>query len=185
MPALVRPPVPLITPLIVSAPALFSESNPLPSEIFPATVEAVVDCKEIVPAVVVRACAVIPPGLNGATAEGSIVREMFPLPAFSAVPAAIVIFPAPATRSAATAAESFAVSAMFPLFVLTLALILMLWPACMVIPTPALIMPIAFVTVMSEFACRTTLANWPLMLAGVMIVVAPMLFPNRLFTPGL
>src|SRR6185436_10383145 len=64
-PFFMSPPVPLMTPLIANAPALFRESDPVPSATFPATVEAVVDCNEIVPAVVVSACAVIPPGLNG------------------------------------------------------------------------------------------------------------------------
>ncbi len=184
-PFFVSPPVPLMTPLIVSAPALFRESNPVPSATFPATVETVVDCNEIVPAVVVSACAVIPPGLNGATTELPIVREMFPLPAFNVVPAPIVIFPTPASRSAAVAAESFAVREMFPLVVLTLALTAIERPACIVIPTPALVMAIALVTVMSLLAWRTTFASWPLMLAGVIMVVAPRLLPNRLFTPGL
>ena len=74
---------------------------------------------------------------------------------------------------------------MFPLLVLTFALTAIERPACIVMPTPALVMAIAFVTVMSVLACSTTFASWPLMLAGVIVVVAPRLLPNRLFTPGL
>ncbi len=95
------------------------------------------------------------------------------------------MFPAPAALSAALAVESFAVSERFPLFVPTLALMAMERPACRLIPTPAFVIAIALVTVMSLLAWRTTLANCPLMLAGVMVVVAPTLLANRLFTPEL
>ncbi len=117
----------------------------------------------------VRFCIVILPGLNGATAELPTVNVISAFPALSVVPPAIVMSPVPALRFAAVAAESFAFSEIFPLFVLTLAFTLISRPACMVIPTPALVIAMALVTVMSLFACKTTFASAPLIVAGAIV----------------
>ena len=75
----------------------------------------------------------------------------------------------PPARFAAIAAESLAVSEIFPLVVLTLALTMMSRPACMVIPTPSLVIAMALVTVMSLFACSVTLAAAALIVAGAIV----------------
>ena len=122
------------------------------------------------PVVVVRfRTVVILPGLKGAVVDGPMDTEISPLPALKSPAAPNVILPTPALRFATMAAESFAIKEMLPSFVLTLALTAMLRPACMLIPTPALDIAMALVTVMSVLACKTTLAAAALIVAGAMV----------------
>ena len=126
---------------------------------------------EMLPVVVVKfRTVVILPGLKGAATEGSMVRVMFPVPALRLPAAPNTMSPVvPPVRFAAIAVESLAVREIFPLVVLTLLLTMMSRPACMVIPTPLLVIAIALVTVMSLFACKVTLAAAALIVAGSIV----------------
>ena len=153
-------------------PSLFAAIVTVPEPAFtaPERVTLLGEVIKTLPPVVVRLRTVlILPGLNGAAPEEPTSSEILPVPELRFPAAPKVMSPVPALRFAAVAAESFAVSEIFPLFVLTLAFTLISRPACMVIPTPALVIAMALVTVMSLLACNVTLAAAALIVAGAMV----------------
>ena len=134
------------------------------------------------PAVLVRFTAVTFPGLPPTSPP--TVRLIGWFPAFRVVPAAMVMLPAPAARSAMTAPGAFEMSVMGPSVVATLALTAMLRPASIVKAIPAVVIAIGSVTVMSLLAWSTTFASAALMLVGVMMLVAPTLFAEEVVDAG-
>ena len=126
---------------------------------------------EMLPLLVVKLRTVVMlPGLKGLVVEGSIVRVILPVPALRFAPAPKAMSPAVAlARFAPMAVESLAVREIFPLLVPMPALTVISRPACIVIPTPGLVIAIALLTVMSLFACKKTLAPAALIVVGAIV----------------